>query len=180
MDARAALALSAAPLLAALALVYATVLRFRGGFAPPPGAATGGGYLDSPYWLGLPRWARRLTAALQVAALGGYVAWLALALLAAPPPSAAAVALHALFLAAEAAWPLAAYAMLHRPGRLPFVLLACAPLLVAAAAAVGLLLASRAAGMGPASTVALAPAVAVAVAADAVGWTLAAWRTRGD
>ena len=86
----------------------------------------------------------------------------------------------ALFLAAEAAWPLAAYAMLHRPGRLPFVLLACAPLLVAAAAAVGLLLASRAAGMGPASTVALAPAVAVAVAADAVGWTLAAWRTRGD
>lgn len=67
--------------------------------------------------------------------------------------------------------------MLRRPGHRLSVVLACTPLVAAAAAAVGMLLTSRAAPMGAASTVALAPVIAVVVLADAVGWTLAAWRT---
>ena len=174
------LALSTALLLGALALSYASALRFRLGFVRPPGAAEdGGGYLDSPYWVGLPRPARRATAALQVVALAGYAAWLG-AVAAGPPPPGGLVALHALLLAAEAAWPPAAYAMLHRPGQLGPALLACAPLWVAAAAVVGLLAtrpapAGGAGGAGgPLATFGLLLLAPVVVLADGVGWAAAA------
>lgn len=125
-------------------------------------------YLDSPLWVGLPRELARAIAVAQIAALAGWIAWIALVAVD-DQPSALLTGASAAFYLASALWPWHARRLVARP-TYARALLACAPLWVAAAS-VGTLAHATSPVL---ARLALAPAAAVVIGCDAVVWSAGA------
>lgn len=161
---------------AAVLLSYLIVFAGVGGFPSPPNV-TSTSYLDSPYWLGVPKETIVSIVVLQGMALVGYLTWLWWIATASEDdltdslltyPSARVLLLQ-VFLLSSCAWPFAAYYyMLQRTvGR---SILACLPLWAAAGAIILLIGGTFEAKAPPAPTIGILLLGTVVVLADGVGW----------
>jgi hypothetical protein len=165
---------------AGIAVAYATVLANVGGGFPLRAPPASSAYVDSPYWVGLPRATAAALVVFQAGAAAGYVMWLVY--VHQHPPTRGLLQdrrwLHGavlVFLAASAAWPFGAYRAVQHPDSLAWALAACAPLWLAAAGVVVLV-----GGTFEAAYPSAVPAVGilllanVVVLADGCGWAAAA------
>ena len=170
-----------------IAVSYATVLFDAFGGYEVAGDRTADGervgYLASPYWVGMPAAAIRVTVGFQALAAVGYVAWL-VHVVTHPPTRGLFVAggttlglhaAHLLFLVSSAVWPWLAHACVTRPDSVAAAVTACVPLWSAAAGVLllvaGTFEAQYASAVPYLGILALA---LVVVLADGVGWAATA------
>ena len=154
-----------------LAVAYAAVLFDAWGEYPVDAR---GNYLDSPYWVGMPTAAVYVTVVLQVAALVGYVAWLAY--VAQHEVTRRLLLANLLFFVSSAAWPFAAYPFVRDSSHsLRRALVASLPLWSAAAGVLLLVVHTfETQYASPVPYVGILAVALVVVLADGVGWTATA------
>ena len=115
---------------------YAIVLfNSFGGFELPTESSRS--YLESPYWLGLPRSSTTALLIFQVGAGIGYFMWFVSIVITRPTRGLLAdprwlFGCNAIFLVASAVWPFAAYQLLQFSSTVWRAILACLPLWMAA------------------------------------------------
>ena len=154
-------------LLGAAAVVsYAVVPGNLGGLFPHEHSDLP--YFESSYWVGLPKATTMFITALQPFAAIGYVAWTRWALGAC---SEVAAALSETFLVSSLAWPFAAYLYVRSPDSILIAGLACLPLVIAAAAVIGMVAVTFRCRAPAAPTIGVMALGAVVVVADAIVWT---------
>ena len=154
-----------------LAAAYAAVLFDTWGEYPLDDSP--GNYLDSPYWVGMPKAAVYVTVALQVVALVGYVAWVTY--VAQHTVTRPLLLANVCFLVSSAAWPFAAYPFVRNPPTLRHALVASLPLWSAAAGVLVLVVHTfEAQYTSPVPSLGILAVALVVVLADGVGWTAAA------
>jgi hypothetical protein len=162
---------------------YVVVLGNVGGRFPLPSSPAPpapSSYWQSPYWLSLPPSTAQGITLLQVAAAGGFLAWMAW-LAASGLPQRGLLAspwwttgLLFVFLLGSLAWPFAAHWMLSGDTSVPRAVAACVPLW-AVAVAVLLLVAGTFEAHAPAhAVVGILLLGQVCVLADGVGWAATA------
>jgi hypothetical protein len=156
---------------------YAVVLFDVTGLFPLP-TESGNGYLDSPYWLGMPRDAVIVVTVMQIFAAVGLVGWVAwldgmsdyqlersiLSTL------ETRIALVQIFLWSSVAWPFLTYRFMTDRANTTRAVTACVPLWIAAVAVL-LMIGGTFEARAPAlPTLAVMLAGNVVVLADGVGW----------
>ena len=162
---------------AGIMVAYATVLFDAfGGYALPQPRT---GYLDSPYWVGIPKSAVYAIVVLQVFAAVGYVTWMVYVASNAPTRGILAdrgrMWANLLFLVPSAVWPYAAHRSVLQPHSVAWAVGASVPLWIAAAGVILLVAGTfEAQYASPVPYLGILFLALVVVLADGVGWAAAA------
>lgn len=132
-------------------------------------------YFESSYWVGIPKHVAMVVTALQSVAAAGYFLWARWAFCGGLHTDAVphALALLDAFLVASCTWPFASYLHVRRPQSVLCAAAACAPLLVAALAVVGMTVLTFVQRAPALPTTGVLLLGTIVVLADGVGWTSA-------